>query len=145
WTLFTGGDPQAAMEKLQALIERLGHTTEFDPAFQLATAIQTLGRVLYSCGSAAEAIPSLREAIGLWEALVERAGGQAWEKLLATTDHVKAANELGGLAVTIGDLANALRHTGQHSEALAVAEQALSIHQTVGSHRNVAASHGMCA
>src|SRR5439155_18051787 len=31
WTLFTGGNPQGAVDKLQALVERLRQTTEFDP------------------------------------------------------------------------------------------------------------------
>ena len=46
WTLLARGDPQGAVDKLQALIERLRETTEFDPAFQLANATATLGRVL---------------------------------------------------------------------------------------------------
>jgi tetratricopeptide (TPR) repeat protein len=145
WTLFTGGDPQGAVDKLQALIERLRHTTEFDPGPQLATAVAYLGRVLYSCGAAAEAIPFLREAVGLWEALVERAGGLAWEQLLATPDHAKAANELGNLSATMGSLANGLRHAGQHDEALAVAEKCVEIQQTLGNQREVAATHGQCA
>ena len=43
---------------------------------------------------------------------MERAGGQPWEQLLATPDHVKAATELGNLSAALGDLANALRGTG---------------------------------
>src|SRR5207249_7623222 len=41
WTLFTGGDPQGAVNKLQAIVERLRHATEFDPAFQLAVTVTT--------------------------------------------------------------------------------------------------------
>lgn len=145
WTLFTRGDPQAAVAKLQALVERLRHTTEFDPAFQLAMAIQWLGRVLYSRGAAAEAIPVLREAIDHWEALVERAGGRPWEELLATPDHAKAANQLGNLCAAMGDLANALNVAGHHDESLAVAEKALKINEKRGNHREVAADHGRCA
>src|SRR5205823_11762668 len=43
WMLFTQGDPQGAVNKLQSLIERLRQTTEFDPAFQLALSVGTLG------------------------------------------------------------------------------------------------------
>ncbi len=67
-----------------------------------------LGRVLDDCGASAQAIPVLREAVGLWEQLVERAGGQPWKPLLASPDHAKAATELGNLSATMGDLANAL-------------------------------------
>src|SRR6185295_8587972 len=45
WTRFTQGDPQGAVDQLQALVERLRQTTEFDPGFQLATTTLTLGRV----------------------------------------------------------------------------------------------------
>src|SRR6185295_8065618 len=108
WTRFTQGDPQGAVDQLQALIERLRNTTEFNPGFQLATTTLTLGRVLYSAGASVQAIPILREAVGQWEALVERAGGLPWEELLASSDHATAATELGNLSATIGDLANAL-------------------------------------
>jgi tetratricopeptide (TPR) repeat protein len=145
WTLFTGGDPQGAVDKLQALIERLRHTTEFDPAFQLAMTVGNLGGVLDHCGAAAEAIPFLREAVGLWEALVERAGGVAWELLLATPDHAKAAAELGNLSATTGSLADALSRAGQHVEALAVAEKCIEMQLKLGNQRGVAAGHGRCA
>lgn len=145
WTRFTQGDPQGAVDQLQALIERLGHTTEFNPAFQFALASQTLGRVLYNAGASAQAIPILREAVTQWEALVEQAGGQPWETLLASSDHAKAATELGNLSATMGDLANALRRTGQHNEALAVAEKAVGIQQKRGNQRDVASGHGICA
>ena len=57
WTRFTQGDPQGAVDQLQALIERLRHTTEFDPAFQLATTTTHAGPGAASCGAAAQAIP----------------------------------------------------------------------------------------
>ena len=145
WTLFTGGDPQGAVEKLQALVERLRHTTEFDPAFQLAMAVWFLGRLLVNCGAATQAIPILHEAVGHWEALVERAGGQPWEQLLATPDHTKTATELGNLSGTMGTLANALSRAGQNDEALAVAEHCVEISQRLGNQREVAADHGRCA
>ena len=145
WTLFAGGDPQGAVDKLQALIERLRHTTEFDPAFQLAHAIGALGRVLYAGGASAEATPILRDAIAHWEFLVERAAGQPWEELLGTPDHVKAVSELANLSMTMGDLANALSGTGQYDEALAVAEKTLAIDQECSHHREAAAGHGQCA
>jgi tetratricopeptide (TPR) repeat protein len=145
WTRFTQGDPQGAVDQLQALIERLRHTAEFDPAFQLATAILTLGRILDHAGASAKAIPILREAVGLCEALVEKAGGLPWEELLASPDHAKAAAELGNLSATMGDLANALSSTGHHDEALAVAEKCIGIQEKRGNHREVAAGHSICA
>ncbi len=117
------------------LVERLRQTTEFDPGFQLAMAVEMLGRVLDHCGASAQSIPVLREAVGLWERLVERAGGQPWERLLAGPDHVKAASELGNLSAAMGDLANALCSSGQHDEALQIAEKCLVIHRAIG--RNV--------
>jgi len=104
-----------------------------------------LGRVLYATGASSQAIPFLREAVHQWEALVEKVGGQPWEKLLASPDHVKAAAELGNLSATMGDLANALRNTGQHDEALAVAEKCVGIQHKLGNQREVAADHGRCA
>jgi tetratricopeptide (TPR) repeat protein len=145
YTRFSQGDPQGAVDQLQALIERLRHTTEFDPAFQLAWAIGALGDMLHNCGAPTQAIPFLREAIGLWEALVQKTGGQPWEKLLSTRDHAKAKSELANLSMTMGNLANALRNAGQHDEALAVAEKGLRIDEQQGNQREVAVSHGQCA
>ena len=142
---FQQGDPQGALEQLEALIERLRSTTEFDPAFQLATAVGYLGRVLYARGDSKQAIPVLQEDVGLWETLVETAGGQPWESLLALGDHAQAATELGGLSASMGDLANALSSTGQHEEALEVAEKCVHIHTTCGNQREVAGDHGRCA
>jgi tetratricopeptide (TPR) repeat protein len=145
WTRFTQGDPQGAVDQLQALIERLRQTTEFDPAFQSARTTIILGRVLDHAGASAQAIPILRQAIGQWEALVEKAGGQTWEKVLASPDHAKAGDELGNLAVTMGDLANALSSAGQYEEALAVAEEGLRIDERTGNQREVAAGKGRSA
>ncbi len=145
FTLFTQGDPQGAVAKLHALVERLRHTTEFDPAFHLALTVRDLGSVLNQCGVSTQAIPFLQEAIGLWESLVERSSGQRWQELLATSDHAKAASELGNLSVTMGDLANALSSAGQHDEALAISEKGLKIRETQGDHRNAAAGHGRTA
>ncbi len=51
YTRFDQGDPQGAVKQLQALIERLRHTTEFDPTIQLGhRRFGTLGRVLSSLG-----------------------------------------------------------------------------------------------
>jgi len=145
WTLFTQGDPQAAEGKLQALVKRLRETTEFDPAFQLALAVGDLGKVLHAAGASAQSIPILREAVVLCEKLVERASGQPWERLLASPDHGKAAAELGNLSATMGDLAIALCNSGQHDEALQIAEKGVVIDQALANHRNVAAGHGQCA
>ncbi|MGO9470350.1 MAG: tetratricopeptide repeat protein, partial [Isosphaeraceae bacterium] len=145
YTLFAQGDPQRALDKLQDLIERLRHATEFDPAFQLALTVGAMGDLLNDCGAAAQAIPVLREAVGLWEQPVERAGGQAWEALLASPDRAKAATELANLSGTMGNLANALSRSGRHDEALQVAEKCLLIQQALGREREVAADHGRCA
>lgn len=141
WSRFTQGDPQGAVDQLHALIERLRHTTDFDPAFQLALAVGDLGKVLDNAGASAQAVPILREAVGLCEALVERAGGRHWEELLASPDHAKSETELGNLSATMGDLANALRNAGLHDEALVVAEIGLRIDERRGSQREVAAAH----
>ncbi len=145
WTRFTQGDPQGAVDQLQALIERLRQTTEFDPAFQLANTVADLGRVLHKAGTSAQAIPILQEAGGYCEALVEKAGGRPWEELLASPDYAKAGTELGNLSATMGDLANALRNAGRHDEALAVAEKGLRIDERMGNQREVATSHVQCA
>ena len=145
YTRLTQGDPQGAVEQLQALVERLRRTTEFDPAFELASAVTVLGRVLHGGGASTQAIPVLREAIGMWEALVEKAEGQAWKAHLASPDSAKATAEIGNLSATMGDLANALRGSGQHDEALAVAEQSVEIERKRGNRREVAVGHGQCA
>jgi tetratricopeptide (TPR) repeat protein len=144
-TLFTQGDPQGAIGKLQALIERLRQTREFDPAFHVALAVGDLGKVLHSTGASVDAVPVLREGVSLCEQLVERAGGQPWEQLLKTAAHAKAAIELGNLSATMGDLANALRSTGQHHEALAVAEKCVLLQKALDNQREVAADHARCA
>jgi tetratricopeptide (TPR) repeat protein len=76
WSLFTQGHPQDAIQKLEALVEHLHHTTEFDPTFRLALAQQGLGGVLNACGVSEQAIPVLEEAIRQWEALVEKKAGR---------------------------------------------------------------------
>jgi tetratricopeptide (TPR) repeat protein len=145
WTRFTQGDPQGAVTQLQALIERLRRTTEFEPSVQLATTTTLLGRVLYTAGDSTQAIPILQQAVGHWEELVKKAGGQPWEELLASPDHAKATMQLGNLAVAMGDLGNALYSAGQHDEALAVAEEGLRINERSGNDREVAADHVRCA
>jgi tetratricopeptide (TPR) repeat protein len=132
WTHFTQGDPQGAVDQLQKLIERLRHTVEFDPAFQLAAATLALGRMMEEIGASAQAIPILRDAVVHWEALVEKVGGRPWEALLASSDEAKTASQLGNLSAAMGDLANALGSAGQHDEALAVAENALRISERRG-------------
>ena len=145
YTRFTQGDQQGAVDQLKTLIAHLRHTTEFDPAFQLALTTSMLGRVLDEAGVSAQAIPVLREAVGHWEALVEKVRGQHWEELLTTPDLAKATDELGNLSVTMGDLANALLAAGQHDEALAVVENSLEIDEKRGNQREVAADHGRSA
>jgi len=145
WIRLTQGDPQGAVEQLQALIERLHDTTEFDSAFQLAATTSLLGRVLDAAGASAQAILILRQACGDWEALAEEAGGQPWAELLASPDHAKAMHELGNLAMTMGDLASALRSAGLRDEALALAEKCVAIEEKQGNQRAVATAHGRTA
>lgn len=104
-----------------------------------------MGCIWEDCGAPTQAIPFLRESIGLWEVLVEKAGGQSWETLLTPPDHGRAVAELCNLSVTMGDLANALMHAGQHDEALTIAEKALGIQQMLGNQSYVAADHTRCA
>lgn len=145
WTRFTQGDPQGAVDQLQALIERLRQTTEFDPAFELATTTLTLGRVLNEADALTQAIPILREAVAHWEALVENAEGRPWEELLASPNLAKAPSQVGNLSTALGDLANALRSAGQHAAALVAAENSQRISERLGNLREVAAGHGRCA
>jgi tetratricopeptide (TPR) repeat protein len=145
YTRFVQGDPQGAAKQLEDLISRLRGTTEFDAAFQLASAIRDLGRILVECGATAQAVPVLRESIQLWETLVEKAGGQPWEELLVSVDRAKSATELRNLAATMGDLANALRNSGQLDEALDVVEQSIGIQEAMGNQRDVATGNGQCA
>lgn len=145
WTLFTQGDPRGAVNQLKALIERLREATEFDPEFQLALSTRSLGELLVNAGASAQAIPVARQAIGLWERLVERAGGQPWEPLLETGDHAKATTELGNLSASMGDLANSLLSVGEHEEAMRVAEKCLIIQRALGNLRAIAAAHGLSA
>ncbi len=145
WTRFAQGDQQGAVEQLQALVKRLRYATEFDPAFQLAAAIEMLGRVRYHSGDYEQAIPILREAVRHWEALVEAAEGQAWEELLASPGYSKDRAKLNNLSASMGDLANALSGAGRHVEALAVAEKSLRVAEWIGNHCEVATVHGQCA
>ncbi len=145
WTRLTQGDPKGAVEQLQALIERLRNTTEFDPAFQLALAVRNLGKVLHMTGASAQALPILREAVSRWEALVEKAGGLPWEGLLASLDHARASTQLGNLSAAMGDLGNALCGVGQYDEALAVAEEGLGIDKKLGNQQAAATGHVQCA
>lgn len=67
------------------------------------------------------------------------------ESLLTTSNHAKAATQLGNLSATMGDLANALSGAGRHQEALEVAEKGVAIRKTQGDHRNTASGYGRCA
>ncbi len=145
WTRFRQGDPQGAVAQLQALVEQLRSTSEFDPAFQLASAVGDWGKLLLHAGASSQATPILHEAVGLWETLVEKEAGQTWEALLATGEPARASNELGSLAAALGDLANALRNTGRNDEALAVAETSVRINTARGYQRGLAAGHCQCA
>ena len=141
WTLFTQGDPQGAVERLQTLIERLRHTNEFESAFQLASTTKMLGLVLNTAGASAQAIPVLREAVGQWEVLIENVGGRPWEELLISTDYPKVSAALAGLSAALGTLADALNSTGQHAEALALVEKELRIDEKLDNQGGIAVCH----
>lgn len=145
WTLFTQGQGQEAVARLQDLIARLQATTEFDPDFQLATAQLMLGRVLYHCGQSGRAIPILEQAVGQWETLVQEASGEPWETLMAKEQRKKAATELGNLSATLGDLANALTSAGRLDDALSISERALEIVRALGHDRELATGEGRSA
>ncbi len=135
WTIFTGGDADEAIIRLETLLERLHATTEFDVAFQLAWAKNTLGRVLYSSGVSERAVLILRDAVTQWETLVAREGSSENE------NESRRAN----LSMALGDLANALLTSGRLDEALASAERALGISRGLGRDRDVAVGIGQCA
>lgn len=144
-TRFEQGDPHGAIGQLRALVELLRSTTHFDHIPSLACALRELGAMLRQAGTSSQAIPILREAVVLWEALVERETCQTWKALLTTGRHVHAGNRLQNLSATLGDLANALSDTGQHEEALVVAGTCLGIAEAGGDQHSVATSHAQYA
>lgn len=145
WALLSQGKYREAVGQLEALIDRLRRTTEFNPVFQLAAASSTLGRVWLAAGHSNRALPILRDAVKQWELLVESVGGMGWNVLLKAPDFEEASAELGNLAATMGDLANALSMEGRHTEALEISETSLEIRQRLGDHREAAAAQGQCA
>ena len=78
-TQYAQGDPRSAVEQLEALVERLRRTTEFDPAFQLALATRDWGKMLDEAGASIQAVPILQEAVGRWEKLVAESSGALLE------------------------------------------------------------------
>lgn len=135
WSLFTQGHAQEAVARLQALLKRLRAQHGFDAVFQLALTQARLGRVYYSAGSAEQAVPVLREAVAQWEQLVEREKAKGGE----------ASAQRGNLAMTLGDLANALRNAGRLNEALEAGDRALSILTKLGHNREIAAGLAIVA
>jgi tetratricopeptide (TPR) repeat protein len=128
WSLFTQGRAQEAIEKLQALIEQLRSTSDFDPAFELAAAQGALGRIYHVGGHSSQAIPILEEAVRTWETLTNKAQAQGED----------TETRRGNLAGALGDLANALRNSGQLDKALEVSKRGLAIHWGLNAHREVA-------
>lgn len=167
WSLLTQGQAREALQRLEQLIKRLEQTTEFDPAFQLATARLQLGRAYNATGQAGRAIPLLRANVRDWEALCLRSWTRESSdephhdgRILTNPATEKDADfdaafiasllqdesrrdtcrtELGNLAATLGDLANAMRNAGQLDPALAAARQGADINAAIGQHRNHAA------
>jgi tetratricopeptide (TPR) repeat protein len=139
--LFTQGHTAEAIRKLEALIERLHHTTEFDPAFQLAHAQLELGRIYTDAGHAERAIPVLTEAVSAWEQLVKQAANLSPSETLddlfksdepeAKLRRETCVPQLVNLTATISDLANALKKAGHLGEALSRAEQVVKISRTI--------------
>jgi tetratricopeptide (TPR) repeat protein len=90
-----------------------------------------------------------------WEQLVRQAAGvspsETIENLLtsetqeATQRRDACATQLGNLAATLGDLANALRETGRLDEALSKAEHGVAINRALGHNHSVAAGLGQTA
>lgn len=149
WSLFTQGHAAEAVRMLDALIERLQQTTAFDAAFALVFAQKQLGRIYCHAGHAERAVPILSEAAGAWERFVRQAANlspsETIEDLLTSeTQEAKqqreaCADRLGNLAVTLGDLANALMTAGRLDEALSTAERGIDIDRALGHDRNAAA------
>jgi tetratricopeptide (TPR) repeat protein len=152
WSLFTHGHAVEAIRMLDALTGCLKQTTAFDAAFQLALVQRTLGRIYQHTRHAERAIPILSEAVRAWEQIVRQAANlvppETIEDLVTSqTQEGKQrreayANELGNLAATLGDLANALRDAGRLGEALSTAEQSVGINRALGRDRDAAASLG---
>ena len=144
-TQYAQGDPRSAVEQIQALVERLRRTTEFDPAFQLALATRDWGKMLDEAGASIQAVPILQEAVGRWEKLVERAVGRSWKALLDAEHYANAKVELGNLSTAMSYLAYAFMGVGWLDEALATAEAALEITQKLGHQKNISSGHIQCA
>jgi tetratricopeptide (TPR) repeat protein len=155
WSLFTQGHATEAVRCLDVLIQRLRQTTVFDPDFQLAYAQAYLGRIYLYAGQAERAVPILTAVVSDWEQLVRQAAGvspsETIENLLtsetqeATQRRDACATQLGNLAATLGDLANALRETGRLDEALSKAEHGVAINRALGHNHSVAAGLGQTA
>jgi tetratricopeptide (TPR) repeat protein len=158
WSQFTQGQPQEALQRMQALIQRLEQTTEFDPAFQLANARTQLGRMYDWAGAANRAIPILEQAVGQWERLAVERGRKGAEPLTPALspeyrgEGVRGvpdpARLAGPTAVeddpqadrdSLGNLANALMAAGRLDEAMATAERCIRIQTRLGNDREIAA------
>jgi tetratricopeptide (TPR) repeat protein len=133
--LLRQGAHEEAVAKLEALVERLRATTEFDAAHVLAQACRNLGSVYDSVGQSQKAIPILRDAVQQWEALAAKA--EAAGKSNATAR--------GSLSATLGSLANAFRNSGALGEALATAERGVALDRESKNHRSVAIGLGQIA
>jgi tetratricopeptide (TPR) repeat protein len=130
WSLFTQGHAGEAIQKLEALIQRLRSTSDFDPTFQLATTQIILGRVYYAAGQAGRAIPILEDNAKQWERMIKNAEAKG----------EKAEVQRGNLSTTLHDLANALRRAGHLDKALAAAERGAEIDRELGREHEVAAA-----
>jgi tetratricopeptide (TPR) repeat protein len=133
--LLSQGQPQEAVAKLEALVERLREMTQFDAAFTLAHAIGELGRLYTMLRWSQKAIPILNEAVQRCEALVERARAAG----------ESADAERGILAATLADLTNAFGAVGMLDKALAASERTITILRELGHDRDLGAALGQAA
>ncbi|MEP7123772.1 MAG: CHAT domain-containing protein [Byssovorax sp.] len=135
WALASQGRRREAIAKLEALVDRLKKTTEFDAASALADAIGNLGKLYHDVGLSQKAIPMLEEAVKQCEALAERTRAEG-ESVKRIRRH---------LAFSLSHLANALHSTGNLDRALAHIERANTIARELDEDHNVAAGLGQIA
>ncbi|WP_179137231.1 tetratricopeptide repeat protein [Candidatus Entotheonella palauensis] len=155
WSQFTQGQADEAVERLEALIDRLRHTDTFDPAFELAIARSYLGRVYDNAGRTTRGISVLEEAVQDWETLfgqaVSLSSSETINDLLRSDakddqQRLEAGGEqLVNLSATLGDLANALRNAGRLDEALDAAKRSAAIRRVLGHVREGAVGLGQIA
>ena len=125
-TLLTQGQAQAAVQMVQSLLARLlsaGLADGSDPAFQIATTYQYLGRIFETANRPDLSLEPLREAVARFEQLPGEAAR-------------------GNLSAALGDLANEYTALGKFDQAMEVSDRGLAIRRELGNQREIAA--GLC-